>query len=185
MTAVLAVLRPEHMSILDPDVCGGRAPALYMGYHPLIGLTNWQASPDGAYPNGALVIFDSRDPAIGRRGLAAAADAAARALGWPVQTCSPAWTVLLRENIEVLLASVGGHASPRPSHRTWCELIPGDLIEDDHAHYEALPILATIADRYFADRAVGDVTLAVPARAVGAVLVQLGISERIEEVSGG
>jgi hypothetical protein len=169
MTAVLAVLRPEYLRILDPDVCGGRAPGMWCqdfgwrrGVCAELRDLDWRLND---YIE-ALVLYDSRDPVIGRRGLAAAADAVAKTLGWSEQVCSPAWECGLSAICGLAVVFLRSHDAD------------GNILSSSTYGAGALPDIIALHDRIRAG-----VTPEVLALAVGAVLAHLGIAERIEEVT--
>jgi hypothetical protein len=159
--AVLAVLKPEHRGILDPDACGGRAPAAWLGASGWVSGALAEFELTQRIGEAALVLYDPRDPAIGRRGLAAAADVASLERGPQSQWWSVWWS---RANpsmhttgaVWVRLAGFGGPV------REW----------DSYG----VPSLLPLKDRT-------SVTSEVLALAVGAVLVHIQIAERIEEVT--
>lgn len=199
MTAVLAVLAPAYRHLLDPDVCGGRAPWAYGNWtpekrevepgHAMHDTQEWACPGCGGSvsasawtsedavkriehwhwcPGRKLVLFDSRNPIIGRRGLACAADAAAEALRWKPGVCSPTLALNIEPDTDeesqnswrIVLNNMGKMA------RWW---------PDPGSGGREIPALATLTARVH----VG-VTSQLLAEAVGIVLVHLGIAERIE-----
>jgi hypothetical protein len=162
---ILAVLTDAHRSLLEPDSCGGRAPYKLCDsshYCPFCEDSGHDHVCDtcSGIRCGRLVLHDPRDPRVGRRGLACAADAVATVLGWPDQMQSPDWCLWHDDDAGAEIGLIGDDAV----QRTWTAA--------------ALPALAAYTDRVRAG-----VDAALLAECVGCVLVSLGIAERIEVTS--